>query len=77
MMGLLSLKTGSVWPAAFLHAAHNNFDQVVFEIITTGANRMYFVSETGLLTILCAWMLAAVMYLSAVRKETCKSDTIR
>lgn len=63
MAGLLAIKTGSMWPAAFLHAAHNNFDQAVFGLITRGDNRMYYVSETGLLTILCAWVLAAAMYL--------------
>ena len=34
----------------------------VFGVITAGANKMYFVSETGVLTILCAWALAAVLY---------------
>lgn len=28
-----------------------------------GGNRMYFVSETGVLTMLCAWVLAAVLYI--------------
>lgn len=63
MAGLLALRTRSLWPAAFLHAAHNNFDQAIFGVITRGDNRMYFVSETGLLTVVCAWLLAAVMYL--------------
>lgn len=68
MAGLLSLESGSVWPAAFLHAAHNNYDQAVFQVITRGDNRMYFVSETGVLTILCAWVLAAIVYIR-VRKQ--------
>ena len=68
MTGLLTLESGSVWPAAFLHAAHNNYDQAVFGIITRGDNQMYFVSETGMLTILCAWVLAAVMYLRARKR---------
>ena len=68
MAGLLTIKSGSVWPAAFLHAAHNNYDQAVFDIITAGANKMYYVSETGVLTILCAWVLAAILY-SWVKKE--------
>lgn len=76
MTGLLTLESGSVWPAAFLHAAHNNFDQMVFEVITAGGNKMFFVSETGVLTILCAWVLATVLYLSAREKGICKSDTI-
>lgn len=68
MAGLLTLESGSVWPAAFLHAAHNNYDQAVFGIITRGDNQMFFVSETGMLTILCAWMLAAVMYIRARKR---------
>ena len=68
MAGLLTLESGSVWPAAFLHAAHNNYDQAVFGIITRGDNRMFFVSETGVLTMLCAWALAAVLYIR-VKKQ--------
>lgn len=68
MAGLLTLESGSVWPAAFLHAAHNNYDQAVFDIITAGANKMYFVSETGVLTILCAWALAVSLYLRAKKQ---------
>lgn len=33
-----------------------------------GGNRMYFVSETGVLTMLCAWALAAVLYIR-VKKQ--------
>lgn len=66
--GLLTLESGSVWPAAFLHAAHNNYDQSVFDLITAGANKMYFVSETGALTILCTWALAALLYLRAKKQ---------
>ena len=68
MAGLLTLESGSVWPAAFLHAAHNNYDQMVFQVITAGASKMFFVSETGLLTILCAWALATILYIRA-RKQ--------
>ncbi len=60
--GLLSVKTKSVWPAAFLHAAHNTFDQTIFGPLTVADNKMYFVSETGVLTIICAWILAVVLY---------------
>lgn len=45
----------SIWPAVFLHAAHNNYDQAVFGVITRGDDMMYYVSETGFLTIICAW----------------------
>ena len=69
MVGLLTLESGSVWPAAFLHAAHNNHDQMVFQAITRGDDMMYFVSETGLLTILCGWILAAILYLRWRKRE--------
>ena len=49
-------------------SAHNNYDQAVFSIITRGDNRMYFVSETGVLTILCAWVLAAILYIRAMQQ---------
>ena len=68
LAGLLALESGSVWPAAFLHAAHNNYDQAVFGLMTRGDNRMYFVSETGVLTILCAWGLAIILYIWVKRR---------
>ena len=69
LAGLMTPQSGSVWPTAFLHAAHNNYDQSVFQVITAGDNKMYFISETGVLTILCAWVLAAIMYIRA-KKQT-------
>ena len=33
-----------------------------------GGKRMYFVSETGVLTMLCAWALAAVLHIR-VKKQ--------
>ena len=75
MAGLLTLESGSVWPAAFLHAAHNNYDQAVFSIITRGDDRMYFVSETGALTILCAWVLAAILYIRARKRAQHPKNT--
>ena len=68
MAGLLTVRSKSLWPAAFLHAAHNNYDQAVFGIITRGADRMYYVSETGILTIVCAWVLAAILYIQTKKK---------
>lgn len=70
---LLREKSASMWPAAFLHASHNAFDQAVFGVITRGENRMYFVSETGCLTIVCAWISAILLYvLWAEKKEETK-----
>ena len=59
--GYLTYRSKSIWPAAFLHAAHNNFDQAVFDVITRGDDKKYFVSETGVFTILCAWIIAIVL----------------
>ena len=59
--GYLTYRSKSIWPAAFLHAAHNNFDQAVFDVITGGDDKKYFVSETGVFTIVCAWMIAIVL----------------
>ena len=70
--GLLTYNSKSIWPATFLHAAHNNFDQAVFDVITIGANKMYYVSETGVLTIICVWIIAIAMYRNTIKnkKET-------
>ena len=67
--GLLAIRSGSVWPCAFLHAAHNNYDQAIFDLITKGEDKMYFVSETGILTITCAWIIAIIMYISFQKKK--------
>lgn len=65
---LLSLESGSMWPCAFLHAAHNNFDQAIFDVITKGADKLYYVSETGIFTIVCAWIIAGIMYINYKNK---------
>lgn len=60
--GTVAIKTRSVWPVAVLHAAHNTFDQTIFGPLTIADNKMFFVSETGIFTILCAWVLAIMLY---------------
>ena len=59
--GIYALKTSSVWPSAFLHAAHNDYDQTVFQVITRGENMFYYVSETGIVTAICAWIVMGVI----------------
>ena len=66
---LLALQSGSLWPCAFLHAAHNNYDQAIFDVITKGEDKLYYVSETGIFTILCVWVIAIVMYIIFRKKE--------
>ena len=68
--GLLTYKSNSIWPASLLHAAHNNYDQAVFGVITGGDKRMLYVSETGVLTILCAWVLALVLFKCLAKKTS-------
>ncbi|MBP5265197.1 MAG: CPBP family intramembrane metalloprotease [Lachnospiraceae bacterium] len=69
IVGILTYRSGSVWPAIFLHSAHNNFDQAVFGAMTTSDQKMYFVSETGCLTIACAWIIAIYMMCKYFPKE--------
>ncbi len=64
MIGILTLRAKSVWPAAIMHAAHNNFDQVILGAGTVGNNKMYFVSKSGIFTAVIAVTLAIWMYCS-------------
>ena len=69
ILGILRLESGSVWPCAFLHAAHNNFDQSIFGVMTKGMDKIYYVGETGIFTILCVWNAAAILYIRFARKR--------
>lgn len=62
LCGDLALKANSVWPSAFLHAAHNNFDQGIFQLITRGDKMFYLVSETGIFTIIVTWIIVLIKY---------------
>ena len=68
--GLLSIESGSMWPCAFLHAAHNNYDQAILGLITKGEDRLYYVSETGIFTIVCVWVIAVIMFIGFKRKRS-------
>lgn len=67
--GLLSLESGSMWPCAFLHAAHNNFDQTILGVITRGEDRLFYVSETGVFTIVCAWIIAGILFVRFQKRK--------
>lgn len=67
--GILTFWSKSVWPAAFVHAAHNAFDQTVFDVITIGDDKKFFVSETGVFTIVCAWVIAIIMLVIYMKKK--------
>ncbi len=61
--GILRERSGSMWPCAFLHAAHNDFDQTIFGVVTRGELKPYYAGETGIITIICVWIIAALMYI--------------
>lgn len=62
IIGLLTIRSKSIWPAVVMHSAHNTFDQMVFGPITDGSNKMYFVSETGIFTVVGIILLAILLY---------------
>ena len=48
ILGWLRLMSGSLWPAAILHASHNLFIQAIFDRITAPAgNALYVTTEFG------------------------------
>ncbi|HEX4019719.1 MAG TPA: type II CAAX endopeptidase family protein [Acidobacteriaceae bacterium] len=48
IFGWFRLKSGSLWPAAMLHASHNLFIQAIFDRITNPvANTLYVTTEFG------------------------------
>lgn len=49
IIGWLRLKSGSLWPAAVMHASHNLFIQAIFDGITAPVGRaLYVTTEFGL-----------------------------
>lgn len=63
----IRMKSKSVWTAILFHAAHNYFDQVVFQSMTSNANSVYFVGEIGIVT-LAITVIVAVIILVRERK---------
>lgn len=57
----LRMKSKSVWPAILFHAAHNYFDQVVFQSMTSDANSVYFVGEIGIVTLAITVIIAVII----------------
>jgi membrane protease YdiL (CAAX protease family) len=48
ILGWLRLKSGSLWPAAILHASHNLFIQAIFDRITAPVGKaLYVTTEFG------------------------------
>ncbi len=61
ILGILRLKSQSVWPAILLHAAHNYFDQIIFSPLTGNGISHYFVGETGIITAAFACLIAFLL----------------
>lgn len=62
IIGGLTLRSKSVWPAVLMHAAHNNFDQNLLGAGTVGNDKMYFVGETGIITAVIVVVIAVGVY---------------
>ena len=69
IISMLRMKSKSVWPAILIHAFHNNFDQVIFGPMTIGATKVYWVGETGIITVMTI-MLAAVLTVEYFKKQS-------
>lgn len=57
----LRMKSNSIWPAAIWHGLHNFLDQVVFTSMTNSESGAYFVSETGIITVLFSILFAVLI----------------
>jgi uncharacterized protein len=59
IMGWLRLKSGSLWPAAVMHASHNLFIQAIFDRMTAPVGRaLYLTTEFGAGLVLTVGVLA-------------------
>lgn len=76
IIGILTLKSNSVWPAALLHAAHNHFDQTIFSSLTSYDKKMYFVSETGILTAIIIMIIAVWMFRSYAKEQSFANNEV-
>lgn len=62
IIGILTIRSRSVWPAAVLHAAHNAYDQMMFGPYTVGDSKLYLISESGILTTVITVGIAILLY---------------
>ena len=54
----MRLETGSVWPAIVLHGAWNSIFQTAFVPATTGAGAVWWLGESGILTLIALGVAA-------------------
>ncbi|WP_186438563.1 CPBP family intramembrane glutamic endopeptidase [Cohnella terricola] len=62
IIGRMRLKTGSVWPAVFLHASWNAVIQDVFDAFSQGKNALLWTGESGILVAFA--LLATAWFIS-------------
>lgn len=61
ILGILRIKSKSVWPPIVLHASHNYFDQIFFSPLTKSKMSHFFVGETGAITVLFICLIAVIL----------------
>lgn len=69
IMSWLRVASNSVWPAIFLHASHNLFDQTVFQPMSTNSYVPYWAGEQGFVTVLVVLVIAFVVMHLWKKKE--------
>jgi membrane protease YdiL (CAAX protease family) len=62
VMAYLRFRSDSVWPAILLHASHNYIDQLLCAPLTDSKNSVYFVGETGFVTVIFILIITIVIY---------------
>ena len=73
ILGWLRLKSGSLWPAAILHASHNLFIQAIFDRMTAPVGKaLYLTTEFGAGLVLTIGAFA--VYFWTRRNEVSRTD---
>lgn len=63
LLAWFRLKSGSLWPAALLHASSNLYLQNLFDPLSGGNLTKYLVGETGILIVIVIWVFAFVLWM--------------
>jgi uncharacterized protein len=69
IISMLRMESKSIWPAIFIHAFHNNFDQIIFGPMTIGSAKVYYVGEIGIITI-SAIIFSAALTVKYFRRKS-------
>jgi len=63
VIGVLRLRTGSVWPAVVLHGAWNAIIQVPFDGSSVGPGAKVWVGESGVIVAVASLMFGIAVYM--------------